>query len=83
MSEIVIGGTYRHYKNKLYRVLSVAKHTETLEDIVVYEALYENQMGSIWARPLTMFLESVSVDGYSGPRFVLETKNAVVDQKNS
>ena len=83
MSEIVIGGIYRHYKNKLYRVLSVAKHTETLEDIVVYEALYENQISSIWARPLAMFLDSVSVDGYSGPRFALETTNAVVDQKNS
>jgi hypothetical protein len=82
MSQIVIGGIYRHYKNKRYRVLSVAKHTETLEDLVVYETLYENKVSSMWVRPLAMFLEQVSVNGYSGPRFLLESTNSIEKKNN-
>ncbi len=74
MSEVVIGGIYRHYKNKLYRVVSLAKHTETLEDVVVYETLYENPTARIWVRPLAMFLDTVSTGDYHGPRFSLENK---------
>ena len=46
-----------------------AKHSETLEDMVVYEALYENDLGKIWVRPLTMFIENVDVNGTMMPRF--------------
>lgn len=81
MSEVVIGGIYRHYKNKRYRVLSLAKHTETLEDLVVYEALYENQLSTVWVRPTAMFLESISVEGYSGPRFSLEANDSIGETK--
>lgn len=58
-------GFYRHFKNhKLYRVLGVAVHTETLEDIVVYEPQYENDLlgergAQFFARPLSMFVEEV------------------------
>lgn len=62
-------GIYRHYKNKEYRVLGVAKHSETLEELVVYEALYDNQESKLWVRPKAMFLESVEVDGKVIPRF--------------
>jgi hypothetical protein len=62
-------GLYRHYKNKNYRVIGVAKHSETLEDLVVYEALYENDLSKLWVRPLTMFLENVEVDDKLVPRF--------------
>jgi hypothetical protein len=63
-------GTYRHSKTgKLYRVLGVAKHSETLEDLVVYETLYRNPTSKLWVRPVKMFLEKVEVDGKKVPRF--------------
>lgn len=60
-------GKYRHYKGKEYEVIGVAKHSETLEELVVYRALYDE--GQIWVRPLKMFLEKVEVDGKKIPRF--------------
>lgn len=62
-------GVYQHYKGGKYLVLGIAKHSETKEDLVVYVTLYENDMASMWVRPLTMFTESVVVDGESVPRF--------------
>jgi hypothetical protein len=62
-------GIYRHYKGKKYLVLGVAKHSETLEDLVVYITLYENESGPLWVRPLKMFLETVEVNGKRMPRF--------------
>ena len=62
-------GVYEHYKGGKYRVLGVAKHSETLEDLVVYEALYENEISKLWARPLQMFLEEVEIDCKQVPRF--------------
>lgn len=61
-------GRYRHFKGKEYRVLGMAKHSETLEPMVVYEALYGT--GGLWVRPAAMWNERVERDGYSGPRFV-------------
>ncbi len=69
MEDFVIGAQYKHYKNKLYKVTGVARHSETLEEMVIYEALYPNELGKIWVRPKKMFLENVQVDSYSGPRF--------------
>jgi len=60
-------GKYRHYKGKEYEVLGVAKHSETLEDLVVYRALYGE--GELWVRPLVMFSEEIEVDGKKIPRF--------------
>ena len=65
-------GIYQHYKGKKYRVIGVAKHSETLEDMVVYEALYENEVSKLWVRPLDMFLEEVEIDGKIVPRFKYE-----------
>ena len=62
-------GVYQHYKGGKYLVLGVAKHSETLEDLVVYVTLYENERASMWVRPLAMFLESVMVEGKRVPRF--------------
>ena len=61
-------GRYRHFKGNEYRLLYVARHSETLEPMVVYQALY-GEMG-IWVRPAAMWSEHVERDGYQGPRFV-------------
>jgi len=63
-------GIYQHYKkgNK-YRVHFVGKHSETLGDYVVYEALYDNPDGKYWVRPSKSFLEKVEKDGKKVPRF--------------
>ena len=60
-------GLYRHFKGNLYRLLYVAKHSETLEPMVVYQALYGEQ--GIWVRPAAMWSEQVDRDDYHGPRF--------------
>lgn len=67
MRELVIGGIYRHYKGNNYKVEGVAKHSETLEEMVVYRALYGE--GGLWVRPKSMFLEIVEKDGKQFPRF--------------
>lgn len=51
-------GIYEHFKGKRYRLLYIARHSETLEELVVYQQLYGT--GDIWVRPLTMFLEAVN-----------------------
>ncbi len=60
---IRVDGVYEHYKGMRYRVLGVARHSETLEEMVVYRALYG--VGEVWVRPLKMFVEMVG----SAPRF--------------
>lgn len=62
-------GIYRHYKGKKYLALGVAKHSETLEELVVYISLYENETSQIWVRPLRMFKEKVTLNGKTIPRF--------------
>ena len=68
MSQITLG-KYQHYKGSHVNVLCVARHSETLEELVVYYCLYPNKTGQLWVRPATMFGESVSVDGKKIPRF--------------
>jgi len=60
-------GKYSHYKGNEYEVIGVARHSETLEDLVVYKALYGNY--DLWVRPLNMFLEEVEVNGKKVKRF--------------
>lgn len=60
-------GKYRHFKGNEYELLYVAKHSETLEPMVVYRALYGE--GGVWVRPAAMWSEHIERDGYSGPRF--------------
>ncbi len=61
LQNIIVGGSYRHYKGNLYTVLNVARHSETLELMVIYRAEYESDLGNnvIWSRPLSMFLEKL------------------------
>lgn len=60
-------GLYRHYKGQLYEVTDTARHSETLEPMVVYRALYGDC--GLWVRPAAMFEENVVVDGIWQPRF--------------
>ena len=70
-----IGDIYTHYRNhKLYQIIGIGRHTETLETMVVYKALYfDSKFGNqaIWIRPMTMFLETVESQGQMVPRFTL------------
>lgn len=63
-------GIYRHYKGQRYRVLGTARHSETMEEVVVYQALYGDF--GLWVRPASMFCETVELDGEPIPRFALE-----------
>ena len=69
---IVAGQVYVHHKGMRYRVIGVARHSETLEELVVYEALYENALGRLWVRPRAMFEEMVERGGERVPRFKRE-----------
>ena len=60
-------GRYRHFKGNEYQVLGVARHSETEEEMVVYRALYGE--GGLWVRPAAMWLETVTRDGVTQPRF--------------
>lgn len=60
-------GRYRHYKGGEYRVLGIARHSETLEPLVVYQALYGER--GLWVRPHAMFAELIVRDGRPEPRF--------------
>lgn len=60
-------GKYRHFKGKEYELVGIAAHSETMEPMVVYRALYGDQ--GLWVRPAAMWNEIVERDGYCGPRF--------------
>ena len=60
-------GKYRHFKGNMYEVIGIAKHSETLEEMVVYRALYGN--GELWVRPASMWNETVERDGKTYTRF--------------
>lgn len=54
-TEFAAGQIFRHYKGKFYRYLGLVRHSETLEELVLYEALYDNELGRVWVRPKEMF----------------------------
>lgn len=65
-------GIYRHYKGQLYKVLGIARHSESHEPLVVYQALYDSKEfgnAALWVRPLHLFLDRVQWDGKECPRF--------------
>ncbi|HMS91944.1 MAG TPA: DUF1653 domain-containing protein [Candidatus Saccharibacteria bacterium] len=62
-------GKYQHYKGNKYLVLCTAKHSETLEDMVVYVSLYDNSESQVWVRPTKMFSEMVEYKGKMVQRF--------------
>ena len=65
-------GIYQHYKGNLYEVLGIAHHSENLEEVIVYRALYDSpEFGenALWVRPIKMFLEEIKYEGQKVPRF--------------
>lgn len=63
-------GKYQHLKSgNFYNVIGIGRHSETLEELVIYECLYNNPDGKLWIRPLKMFLEKVEINGKKVPRF--------------
>lgn len=89
MQELIIGGTYQHYQGGIAKVICVAKHTETLEDLVVYSYVYPKNdtkhdfQYPFRARPKTAFLEDVEWQGIMVPRFKLlegegERRNVII-----
>ncbi len=63
-------GKYQHSKTRnFYKVIGVAKHSETLEEFVIYEAMYSNPKSKLWVRPIKSFLEKVEINGKMIPRF--------------
>lgn len=73
---LIIGGLYAHYKGPHYRVLGLVRHSETLEELVYYECLYDNPDGKFWVRPRAMFESNVIVDGVERPRFAYQGRQA-------
>lgn len=71
-TEKIKTGIYRHYKGKLYHVMGEAIHSETLEPLIVYRALYGEYR--LWVRPKAMFYETVLLAGRDVPRFSLEVE---------
>ena len=72
MNQKIQTGKYRHYKGKEYEVIGLAHHSETLEPLVAYKALYDSDefgLNAIWVRPLAMFTEKVEVNNKQVPRF--------------
>lgn len=68
----IVRGKYQHFKGNFYEVLYLGKHSETLEDVVIYKALYGD--GGIWVRPAKMWNEMVVAGGKSVSRFTLVEK---------
>jgi hypothetical protein len=62
-------GIYQHYKGQKYKLIDFARHSESLEAMVIYQALYGDH--GIWVRPLDMFIENVEINGVSKARFQL------------
>jgi hypothetical protein len=66
---LVVGDLYEHYKGHHYKIFAIARHSESLEELVIYQALYGNN--EVWVRPLDLFLEEVIINERSQPRFKL------------
>lgn len=66
-NKIAVGDYYLHFKGRLYKFISESKDSETLEDLVVYKAMYED--GTVWIRPKSMFFGEVELNGVKVPRF--------------
>jgi hypothetical protein len=76
---MIKSGIYQHYKGKYYQVIGMARHSESLEEMVVYQALYDNY--GLWVRPIKMWNEIISFNGQSMPRFKFISESMSVAPK--
>lgn len=79
---------FKHYKNKPYRYIGEAKHSEELKDYVIYECLYPNELATLWIRPKEMFFEVNDFQGKTTPRFAqvpfeIKRFNSLAETENS
>lgn len=77
-----IGGIYKHYKGNLYRVICIARNTETMMLSVVYECLYANPISKNWYRPIEIFMDTIIIAGIHQRRFVLKTSDDIICETN-
>ena len=68
MNNLIVGGLYRHYKGNTYKIIALGKHSETLEELVVYKRI-EDDIKDVWVRPLNSFVSSVDNGDNGIPRF--------------
>lgn len=68
-SSIPIGSIWEHYKKKHYQIIAIARHSETLEELIVYQGLYGSK--EVWVRPVKMFLETIDMEGNPTARFTI------------
>lgn len=69
---VKVGDVYRHYRNKDYRIIGIGRHSETHEEMIVYQALYDSPdfgHNALWIRPLALFFEHVEIEGKKVRRF--------------
>jgi hypothetical protein len=71
-------GLYKHYKGNMYEVIGIAKHSETLEEMVVYKATYQEEPYNMWVRPKAMFLEKIEINGKLIERFSKISKDMML-----
>ena len=74
-SNKIVPGIYEHFKGGRYHVIGAGKHSETLEEFVLYEALYDNPRSKLWVRPIEMFFDEKEINGKKVPRFKLIKKD--------
>lgn len=75
MNDIKKGQVYRHYKGKNYRVLGIVRHSESLEELVLYDCLYDNELAKTWVRPIENFTSEIEIEGKLQKRFQLISPN--------
>lgn len=73
-------GTYRHYKGNFYELIDIARHSESLEDVVIYRALYGDF--GLWVRPLRMFIEEIENNGVIQKRFELINEDSAYNVRS-
>jgi len=71
---IIIGEIYKHYKGGLYQIMSIAKHTESLDRLIIYKCLKSN---NVWARPYGNFISNIYIDGYVTRRFIQQNNKDI------
>jgi len=67
MNNIKVGETYKHFKGNIYKIIAIAKHSETMEDLVIYQQI--DDVTKIWARPINMFNDTIIKENVSYKRF--------------